>query len=114
MSPAPAPPVVLVTGCSTGIGRACAESFLARGATVVATARRSDTLTGLRAAGCDTLDLDVTDWSVLPRAFDCVVYAASAGGGGPEAYAAAYDVRVRRSAEWARAIGAEGAVQPPW
>ncbi|MGA0133810.1 MAG: hypothetical protein ACO3ND_05590 [Opitutales bacterium] len=32
---------------------------------------------------------------------------ASAGGGGPEAYAAAYDFRVRRAVEWARAIGAE-------
>jgi NAD(P)-dependent dehydrogenase (short-subunit alcohol dehydrogenase family) len=68
MSPAPAPPVVLVTGCSTGIGRACAESFLARGATVVATARRSDTLAGLRAAGCDTLDLDVTDEASMAAA----------------------------------------------
>lgn len=61
-------PVVLVTGCSTGIGRACAESFLAQGATVWATARRPDTLADLATAGCRTLALDVTDEASMARA----------------------------------------------
>lgn len=73
---------------------------------VVRSARSCEVLaaSGLRAVA---FDLDATDWSALPREFDGVVYAASAGGGGPEAYAAAYDVRVRRAVAWARAIGAE-------
>jgi NAD(P)-dependent dehydrogenase (short-subunit alcohol dehydrogenase family) len=53
--------VVLVTGCSTGIGRALAEVFLAEGHRVVATARQTATLDAL--AGDRTLirHLDVTD-----------------------------------------------------
>ena len=42
---------VLVTGCSTGIGRAAAEALLARGHTVWATARRPETLADLAAEG---------------------------------------------------------------
>ena len=61
-------PVVLVTGCSTGIGRACAEAFLARGAVVVATARRPESITDLAAAGCRTLALDVTDEASMAAA----------------------------------------------
>jgi 3-hydroxy acid dehydrogenase / malonic semialdehyde reductase len=37
-------PVVLVTGASSGIGRACVEAFLAQGARVIAAARRADRL----------------------------------------------------------------------
>jgi hypothetical protein len=37
-------PVVLVTGSSSGIGRACVDAFLAQGARVVAAARRTDVL----------------------------------------------------------------------
>jgi NAD(P)-dependent dehydrogenase (short-subunit alcohol dehydrogenase family) len=53
--------VVLITGCSSGIGRVAAELFAARGCTVYATARRPDTLRPLAALGCRTLFLDVTD-----------------------------------------------------
>jgi NAD(P)-dependent dehydrogenase (short-subunit alcohol dehydrogenase family) len=52
---------VLVTGCSTGIGREVARHLAAKGHLVYATARRVDALQELAAAGCRTLALDVTD-----------------------------------------------------
>jgi len=59
---------VLITGCSTGIGRATAEHLNAKGWTVYATARRRETLADLEAAGCRTLALDVTDEESMRRA----------------------------------------------
>jgi NAD(P)-dependent dehydrogenase (short-subunit alcohol dehydrogenase family) len=52
---------VLITGCSTGIGRATAERLARRGLKVYATARRLESVEDLKAAGCRTLALDVTD-----------------------------------------------------
>ena len=53
--------VVLITGCSTGIGRATAERLGKAGHKVYATARRLDSIADLEGRGCRTLALDVTD-----------------------------------------------------
>jgi NAD(P)-dependent dehydrogenase (short-subunit alcohol dehydrogenase family) len=52
---------VLVTGCSTGIGRATAERLARRGWTVYASARRPESIKDLADAGCRLLTLDVAD-----------------------------------------------------
>jgi NAD(P)-dependent dehydrogenase (short-subunit alcohol dehydrogenase family) len=56
--------VWLITGCSSGFGREIALAALAAGDRVLATARRPETLSGLRERGGDrvrTAALDVTD-----------------------------------------------------
>jgi len=63
-------PTVLLTGCSSGIGAASARLLAARGHTVIATARRIDTLAPLAEAGCRTLALDVTDEASITAAVD--------------------------------------------
>jgi NADP-dependent 3-hydroxy acid dehydrogenase YdfG len=55
------PKVVLITGCSSGIGAETARYLADRGYTVYATARRTETLAPLVAKGCRSLALDVTD-----------------------------------------------------
>lgn len=52
---------VLITGCSSGIGLACARRFAEAGLRVFATARRVESLGALAAIGCETRTLDVTD-----------------------------------------------------
>lgn len=52
---------VLITGCSSGIGRVTALYLLSRGHTVFATSRDVSTMDGLAAAGAVVRTLDVTD-----------------------------------------------------
>jgi NAD(P)-dependent dehydrogenase (short-subunit alcohol dehydrogenase family) len=63
---------VLITGCSSGIGRATAQHLHRRGWTVYATARRREALTELEAMGCRTLALDVTDEESMRTAVGAV------------------------------------------
>lgn len=71
---------VLVTGCSSGIGRATAERLARRGHRVYATARRPETIDDLRALGCETLALDVTDSESMAQAVKTVEEAEGAVG----------------------------------
>ena len=64
---------MLITGCSTGIGRATAEHLARAGHLVYATARRVETIADLGASGCHTLALDVTEESSMRAAVDHVV-----------------------------------------
>ena len=58
--PPPTPRTVLVTGASSGIGEATARSFLERGWTVYAAARRTERMESLARAGALVHPLDVT------------------------------------------------------
>ncbi|MEA2166921.1 MAG: hypothetical protein QOF76_221 [Solirubrobacteraceae bacterium] len=71
---------VLITGCSTGIGRATAERLAKAGRTVYATARKEEAIADLRGLGCKTLALDVTDEASMQAAVDHVVEAEGAVG----------------------------------
>jgi NAD(P)-dependent dehydrogenase (short-subunit alcohol dehydrogenase family) len=71
---------VLITGCSSGIGRATALRLVNDGWTVYATARRPETLTELQQAGCRTLALDVCDEASMQAAVSAVTEAEGAVG----------------------------------
>jgi NAD(P)-dependent dehydrogenase (short-subunit alcohol dehydrogenase family) len=72
--------VVLITGCSSGIGKATAERLAAGGWTVYATARRPETISDLEAEGCKLLALDVCDEESMQAAVDAVEQAEGAVG----------------------------------
>ena len=60
----------IITGCSTGIGRATAIELSARGYDVIATARRRETLDDLKVA--ETLELDVDNEASVAAALAAV------------------------------------------
>ncbi len=68
------PRTVLITGCSSGIGRHAAESLQARGWRVFASARRPESVDELREAGFgDALQLDLDDSESIARAVETVL-----------------------------------------
>ncbi len=60
--------MILVTGCSSGIGRATALEAARRGHRVFASARRREDLGDLAAESIETLSLDVTDANSIDAA----------------------------------------------
>lgn len=66
------PAAVLITGCSTGIGRATALAFVRAGYPTWASARRLEALADLRTAGCKAIQLDVTDESSCVQAVQTI------------------------------------------
>jgi NAD(P)-dependent dehydrogenase (short-subunit alcohol dehydrogenase family) len=71
---------VLITGCSSGIGRATAQRLARDGWKVYATARAPDSIADLAEQGCETLALDVTDESSMQDAVRTVAEADGAVG----------------------------------
>jgi NAD(P)-dependent dehydrogenase (short-subunit alcohol dehydrogenase family) len=71
---------VLITGCSSGIGQATALRLAGSGWKVYASARRPQTISQLRDAGCETLALDVTDEQSMRAAVDSIEQAEGAIG----------------------------------
>lgn len=63
-------PSVLITGCSSGIGRALADAFRDAGHDVWATARKPEDVEHLSAAGFTARQLDVNDEQALARLAD--------------------------------------------
>ena len=66
-------PVVLITGCSTGIGRATALLLAKKGWRVFASARRLETVNDLASDHITSLRLDVTDESSMASAVQDVL-----------------------------------------
>lgn len=71
---------VLITGCSTGIGRATAIELAKQGWTVYATARRVESVADLAQQGCEVLALDVCDEASMQAAVQQVEAAEGAVG----------------------------------
>jgi NAD(P)-dependent dehydrogenase (short-subunit alcohol dehydrogenase family) len=64
---------VLVTGCSSGIGLCVAQGLKARGYRVFATARKDSDVQRLRAAGFESVPLDLTDSVSIASAVDDIL-----------------------------------------
>ena len=68
-----APRAVLITGCSSGIGRVAADTLRERGYRTFATARRTADVERLAADGHESLRLDLTDAQSIDAALDEVL-----------------------------------------
>lgn len=78
--------VVVITGASSGFGRACAVAFVARGAKVIATARREQELLDLQrelgAESCAIVVCDVVDTCALSKGISSALKGFGLGGDG--------------------------------
>ncbi|GAD93915.1 hypothetical protein ANI_1_936034 [Paecilomyces variotii No. 5] len=65
----------LVTGCSSGIGKELAVAFAARGVTVLATARRAESLNELRSKheNIEAFSLELADGESIERLKDAII-----------------------------------------
>lgn len=59
---------ILITGCSSGIGRYCAEQLHAAGYNVIASCRKSKDVAQLQAQGLNCVELDVSSQSSIENA----------------------------------------------
>jgi len=64
---------ILITGCSSGIGHACARGLKDRGYRVFASARRREDVERLRGEGMEALHLDLDDADSIQEAVDRVL-----------------------------------------
>ena len=62
-------PVILISGCSSGIGHSAALGLKARGWRVFATARKAEDVVRLNEAGLESLHLDLDDSESIRAAF---------------------------------------------
>lgn len=67
------PKNILITGCSSGIGRCVAAGLARRGYRVFASARRSEDVRSLEAAGLEGVQLDLADSRSIRQAVDEVL-----------------------------------------
>ena len=62
--------VVLITGCSSGIGAHCARRLMQDGWRVIASTRKPDDIAALQAAGIEAFPLDYADANSIASFFD--------------------------------------------
>ena len=113
---------VLVTGCSTGIGRATADLLATDGWNVYATARNPETLADLKAKGAKVLALDVVDEASRDAAVKAVLAESGSIGGlvnnagygleGPVETTPMSEIRRQMETNWFGAVALCQAVLP--
>ena len=102
---------LLVLGCGYVGAEVCRRATRA-GWQALGVVRSESSCVRLKAEGLNVVSLDILkdDLDVLGKSFDAVVYALSAGGGGDDAYRAAYAEGPARIARWAERVGARALV----
>ena len=102
---------LLVLGCGYVGAEVCRRAARA-GWQALGVVRSESSCVRLKAEGLNVVSLDILkdDLDVLGKSFDAVVYALSAGGGGDDAYRAAYAEGPARIARWAERVGARALV----
>ena len=115
-------PVVLITGCSSGIGRALADSFKSAGYQVWAAARKAADIEQLNAAGFNAVALDVNDAQAIEQMvarlgseagrLDVLINNAGYGGIGPVLDGGVEAMRQQFSTNVFSVVGLTGACFP--